>query len=71
MASPEGINRRGQAITVTVGIQLVITFGCLVVRLYMRWPWRKIFSRADGLAVAGMVSRAELIQDQDRQEIPS
>ncbi|KAK4554104.1 hypothetical protein LTR86_008945 [Recurvomyces mirabilis] len=55
MESLETLNRRGQIVTITVGIQLVVTILCLLVRLHMRWPWYRLFSRADALGVTATV----------------
>ncbi|KAK5119173.1 hypothetical protein LTR85_007787 [Meristemomyces frigidus] len=45
------VNRNGQVVTVTVAFELTCIFLCLFTRLYMRWPWRKLLSRNDYMAI--------------------
>ncbi|KAK5673813.1 hypothetical protein LTR17_027855, partial [Elasticomyces elasticus] len=44
-------NRNGQVVIVTVTFTLVIAILCLITRLVMRWPWRKMMSRNDYFAL--------------------
>lgn len=48
-------NRNGQAVTVTVAFETTCVVLCLLIRLYMRWPWRKLLALSDYLAVVATV----------------
>ncbi|KAK5681427.1 hypothetical protein LTS10_005957 [Elasticomyces elasticus] len=45
-------SRNGQVVVVTVAFTLVVVALCLLTRLIMRWPWKKLMSSNDYLALA-------------------
>ncbi|KAK3622541.1 hypothetical protein LTR22_024752 [Elasticomyces elasticus] len=48
-------SRNGQVVVVIVAFTLVVVFLCLLTRLIVRWPWRKLMSSNDYLAFAATV----------------
>ncbi|KAK3617001.1 hypothetical protein LTR56_024446 [Elasticomyces elasticus] len=53
-------SRNGQMVVVIVAFALVVVFLCLLTRLIVRWPWRKLMSSNDYLAFAATQWRKDI-----------